>query len=190
MRKSRKIWSQSACKPGSVQPAGPKTRTDVTAIHLGRLLPDASRNLPGQRTWKPAWPGLLRAVLSLFGFAPGGVYHAAAVARGAVGSYPTLSPLPRTDPGRFAFCGTFPEVALAGRYPAPCFPGARTFLPRGLSALAAAAVRPTGAPGLIWVFRQGQAIRRRSTASHKRQFPSPTEAINLSHVRSSSRGVS
>lgn len=29
---------------------------------------------------------------------------------------------------RFAFCGTFPEVALAGRYPAPCFRGARTFL--------------------------------------------------------------
>ena len=31
-------------------------------------------------------------------------------------------------PGRFAFCGTFPEVAPAGRYPAPCFDGARTFL--------------------------------------------------------------
>jgi hypothetical protein len=30
--------------------------------------------------------------------------------------------------GRFAFCGTFPEVALAGSYPAPCFRGARTFL--------------------------------------------------------------
>ena len=30
---------------------------------------------------------------------------------------------------RFAFCGTFPGVAPAGRYPAPCFRGARTFLP-------------------------------------------------------------
>ncbi|MFM2045591.1 MAG: hypothetical protein RLY86_4167 [Pseudomonadota bacterium] len=30
--------------------------------------------------------------------------------------------------GRFAFCGTFPGVAPAGRYPAPCFRGARTFL--------------------------------------------------------------
>lgn len=37
---------------------------------------------------------------------------------------------------RFAFCGTFPRVAPAGRYPAPCFHGARTFLPRSLSALA------------------------------------------------------
>ncbi|GAC1040619.1 hypothetical protein thsrh120_06230 [Rhizobium sp. No.120] len=65
---------------------------------------------------------------SLFGFAPGGVFRAVAVARDAVGSYPTLSPLPDPKTGRFAFCGTFPEVAPAGRYPAPCFRGARTFL--------------------------------------------------------------
>lgn len=99
--------------------------------------------------------------LPLFGLAPGGVYRAASVASCAVGSYPTLSPLPRQDfsirPGRFAFCGTFPKVTLAGRYPAPCFHGARTFLPRGLSALAAAAVRPTGACGLKWLWSQGQA---------------------------------
>jgi hypothetical protein len=30
--------------------------------------------------------------------------------------------------GRFAFCGTFPGVAPAGRYPAPLVRGARTFL--------------------------------------------------------------
>ncbi len=30
--------------------------------------------------------------------------------------------------GRFAFCGTGSRVAPAGRYPAPCFRGARTFL--------------------------------------------------------------
>ncbi|GGB36588.1 hypothetical protein GCM10011316_05940 [Roseibium aquae] len=64
----------------------------MTAIHLGRLLPDASRNQPGQLAWKPAWA--LRPALPLFGLAPGGVYHAARVAEGAVGSYPTLSPLP------------------------------------------------------------------------------------------------
>jgi len=29
---------------------------------------------------------------------------------------------------RFFFCGTFPKVAFAGSYPAPCFHGARTFL--------------------------------------------------------------
>ena len=40
------------------------------------------------------------------------------------------------------------RVSPAGRYPASCFPGARTFLRRSLSALAAAATRPAGAPQL------------------------------------------
>ncbi len=62
------------------------------------------------------------------GLAPGGVYHAANVAIGAVRSYRTLSPLPGSA-GRFAFCGTFPGVSPAGCYPAPCFRGVRTFLP-------------------------------------------------------------
>ena len=35
-----------------------------------------------------------QALLFLFGFAPGGVYHAASVTRRAVRSYRTLSPLP------------------------------------------------------------------------------------------------
>jgi len=67
----------------------------------------------------------------LFGLAPGGVYRAVPVAGDAVRSYRTLSPLPAAPKRgrRFAFCGTFPGVAPAGRYPAPCFRGARTFLP-------------------------------------------------------------
>ncbi len=40
---------------------------------------------------------------------------------------------------RFAFCGTFPEVTPAGRYPASCFRGARTFL----STEWGAAIRPS-----------------------------------------------
>ena len=51
----------------------------------------------------------------LFGFAPGGVCRAVPVAGSAVGSYPTFSPLPPTHRRRFVLCGTFPEVALAGR---------------------------------------------------------------------------
>jgi len=56
----------------------------------------------------------------LFGLAPGGVYPAAPVARGAVRSYRTVSPLPLahgfpTGGGRFVFCGTFPGVAPPGR---------------------------------------------------------------------------
>ena len=42
------------------------------------------------------------------------------------------------------FCGTFPEVALAGRYPAPCSRGARTFLPPAVAGRKAA-VRPPDA---------------------------------------------
>jgi dimethylaniline monooxygenase (N-oxide forming) len=48
---------------------------------------DASCSLP------IVTPGLFEA-LPLFGLAPGGVCHAAHVTSGAVGSYPTLSPLP------------------------------------------------------------------------------------------------
>src|SRR5712672_1549965 len=71
----------------------------------------------------------------LLGLAPGGVCPAAAVAGGAVRSYRTISPLPpmpsQEGPAGSAvcFCGTFPRVAPAGRYPAPCLRGARTFLP-------------------------------------------------------------
>jgi hypothetical protein len=97
----------------------------VAAIPLGRLLPAASSNQPGRPAWKRAWRERLS---SLFGFAPGGVYRAVRIATSAVRSYRTLSPLPRRT-GRSAFCGTFPRVTPAGRYPAPCFHGARTFLP-------------------------------------------------------------
>ena len=48
----------------------------------------------------------------------------------------TISPLPPAGPQgtsrwawRYVFCGTFPGVAPAGRYPAPCLRGVRTFLP-------------------------------------------------------------
>src|ERR1700689_157668 len=77
---------------------------------------------------------LTRRASLLFGFAPGGACHAADVAARAVGSYRTLSPLPsrlmafRPAIRRFAFCGAFPGVAPAGRYPAPYPYGARTFL--------------------------------------------------------------
>ena len=119
------------------------------AIHLGRLSPGASSNQPGRRCGNAFRSARGRAsVPSLFGFAPGGVYLAAPVASRAVRSYRTLSPLlsqwayralrylrPSGPPcaalgsgKRFAFCGTVPGVAPAGRYPAPCFRGARTFL--------------------------------------------------------------
>ena len=88
------------------------------------------------------------ALPSLFGFAPGVVCHAVSVAGYAVRSYRTFSPLLPLPFGwgkRFVLCGTFPGVAPAGCYPAPYVDGARTFLPRSLSTVAGAAVRPTDA---------------------------------------------
>ncbi|AHB09585.1 hypothetical protein A265_00255 [Zymomonas mobilis subsp. mobilis str. CP4 = NRRL B-14023] len=83
---------------------------------------------------------------SLFGFAPGGVYLAIAVTGNAVRSYRTFSSLLYyRSKKRFVFCGTFPEVTLAGCYPAPLLLGARTFLPYVKNIPAAA--RPSGRKG-------------------------------------------
>src|SRR3990170_677724 len=84
----------------------------VMAIHL--WAPVAKRLMRPTRTARleiglagcPAAP-------PLFGLAPGGVCRAVSVARAAVRSYRTLSPLPASPEGfggRFAFCGTFPGV--------------------------------------------------------------------------------
>jgi hypothetical protein len=62
-------------------------------IHLGRSLPNASRNRPGRRLENV--PAARSSRSSLFGFAPGGVYHADRIAEVAVRSYRTLSPLPQ-----------------------------------------------------------------------------------------------
>lgn len=123
-RKTRKV-SKPPYKPGSGSCLsagdGHSSRPAVTS-RLERAYPEVSGR---------AAPALLTEGASLFALASGGVWLAAPVTRGAVRSYRTLSPLPRR-PGRFAFCGTIPRVTPAGRYPAPCIHGARTFLrPRG-----------------------------------------------------------
>ena len=81
---------------------------------------------------------------SLFGLAPNGVYRAPSITLGAVGSYPTFSPLPRPKPWRFVFCGTFRQSSSRINCPrvssaepglhgiVSC--GVRTFLPRQLNA--------------------------------------------------------
>ena len=57
----------------------------------------------------------------LFGLAPNGVFRAASLALGAVGSYPTFSPLPWPEPWRFVFCGTFRQQSLS-KLPPACIP--------------------------------------------------------------------
>jgi len=56
----------------------------------------------------------------LFGLAPAGGYRAASVTRRAVGSYPTISPLPRPRAGRCLFCGPVRRLAAPRRYLAAC----------------------------------------------------------------------
>ncbi len=103
-------------------------------IHLGRRSPGASCGLPGDRSrWATTLPclALVRVGFALPRRLPGR----------AVGSYPTVSPLPtlghrKASCGRRSvLCGTTPSARAARVLPGtlPC--GARTFLgPRALSA--------------------------------------------------------
>ena len=160
---------QTACKPGSVPPRRPSGLGAVMAIPLGRSLPSASCDRPERRRGGPPGIPRTRCLPLLLGLAPGGVFPAAAVAGGAVRSYRTVSPLPparRAEAGRrCTFCGTFPGVAPAGRYPAPYLRGARTFLsphdggerPSGRLATKIWAVRCLSKPrpprlhGILWL---------------------------------------
>jgi hypothetical protein len=81
-------------------------------ISLGWLSPTTSRGLPAAQTTRAGSRCLL-------GLAPTGGYRATPVARRAVGSYPTVSPLP-LDKGRSILCGPFRRLAAPRRYLAVC----------------------------------------------------------------------
>src|SRR6266568_1466646 len=81
-------------------------------ISLGWLSPATSRGLP-------AAPATRAGSRCLLGLAPTGGYRAASVAGRAVGSYPTVSPLP-LDKGRSVFCGPFRRLSAPRRYLAVC----------------------------------------------------------------------
>ena len=133
---ARPLFYQPACKPGSVHRRQSRKCDDHssgTSVAGCIVQPTRATGLePAGSRWGTN-PG---SASPLFGFAPGVVCRAADVTAGAVGSYPTLSPLLLAE--RSAFCGTVPEHAAsrlpAGRYPAPLFHGARTFLHARLSA--------------------------------------------------------
>src|SRR5512132_2025392 len=101
-------------------------------IHLGRPLPDASRDRPGRRRGNPL-AGLLSqdaGVPSLFGLAPGGVYRAVAVAGDAVRSYRTLSPLPAgRSPSAVCFLWHCPWGRPRRVLPGTVFPWSPDFPP-------------------------------------------------------------
>jgi hypothetical protein len=91
-------------------------------ICLGRPSPAISSSLPAAFPYiRLECSGLSVWVTPrrLFGLAPAGGYRATTVASGAVGSYPTVSPLPlsgKTGLGRFFFCGPFRRLAAPRRY--------------------------------------------------------------------------
>src|SRR5207249_10316597 len=87
-------------------------RNGQMVISLGWLSPATSRGLPAAQATRAG-------SRCLFGLAPTGGYRAAPVTRRAVGSYPTVSPLP-LDKGRFVFCGPLRRLAAPRRYLAVC----------------------------------------------------------------------
>jgi len=131
---------QMACKPGSVvgEPTDDHSSGTPVTERLARPTRAAHAETHGPCGLPP-----------LCGLAPGGVCRAAFVAEGAVRSYRPVSPLPPDLAARrrSVLCGTVPGVAPAGRYPAPCFRGARTFLHR---LAPAAAIRPSGPSNLVF----------------------------------------
>jgi len=100
----------------------------VMAIPLGpTLLRHLGATHPNSLAWKSAsCAGKPANALFLFGLAPGGVYRASLVAKVAVGSYPTLSPLPDKSGGLLS-------VALSLGSPPPGVTRHRISLEPGLS---------------------------------------------------------
>jgi hypothetical protein len=136
-----------------------------TTIPLGHASRRASRDQPGRRGGKPL---CLAAPPPLFGLAPGGVYPAAPVARGAVRSCRTVSPLPAGRLAALARAVCFlwhfpwgrPRRPLAGTvFPwSPDFP----LTPRGIS----------GRPA-VW---RGTSVRRSARKQGStRRSPRTTE---------------
>jgi hypothetical protein len=123
------------------------------AIHLGRPLPNASRDRPERRRERPARrsrPKPARLPL-LLGLAPGGVCPAAAVAAGAVRSYRTISPLPPRPSQRPTRARRCVSVALSLGSPPPGVTRHRASVEPGLSSPSqkelprpGAAIRPSG----------------------------------------------
>jgi len=97
-------------KPGSVPATGyPATGGD----HSSRAAVADGLKQPTRKHERAALDA------SLLGLAPGGVYLASDVTAGPGELLPHPFTLTRRG-GRTSLCGTFPGVAPAGRYPAPC----------------------------------------------------------------------
>ena len=142
---------QPACKPGSVWPPRLAARKRGGHSSWARIAPRLTQptRMAGPETVLKVSP---HAIPIRFCSRWGLPCRSCCQSRGGLLPHPftlatqAVPPLAEPEsPWRFAFCGTFPGVAPAGHYPAPCLHGARTFLTRGLSAIAGAAARPADA---------------------------------------------
>ena len=142
----RNTRGQTICKPGSVpvrcRPGDDHSSGTPVAGRLAQPTRAAAGNCRGP---KPARP---YSVLLPVGFT---VPHPLPGARCALTA--PFHPCPAWA-GRFAFCGTVPGVAPAGRYPAPCFRGARTFLPRPEPKAAIRSSGPAATIGRLHLWRK------------------------------------
>lgn len=151
-----RLRKENASRPVSRVLYGPGgfPRRNVAAIPLGRPLPDTSRDPPGQPARKPArapalsdacpavpirscsrWglPCRRRCRRARWALTP--PFHPSRDRRGGLLSV-------ALSLGLAACLAKGRSVSPAGRYPASCFHGARTFLHRTLSGPATAAARP------------------------------------------------
>jgi hypothetical protein len=142
---SMREGAQAACKPGSVP--GPKAGGWSFLWDPRRREPRATD--PGDRPENQPAPNTLAgigAVAPTWSCSRWGLpCRRRCRRRGALLPHPFTLARRQAEAcpgGRSALCGTFPGVAPAGCYPAPCFRGARTFLPRPR---AGATIRPPDA---------------------------------------------
>lgn len=140
----------------------PEDGSHVTAIPLGRPLPDASSDQPGRRPGNgPVLRPRTQSVSPLFGLAPGGVCRAAPVTGRAVRSYRTLSPLPAAEAA-----GGLLSVALSLGSPPPDVIRRRASVEPGLSSPILRSKRPSGRlAGTSSPKRRARSSARRSGGS-------------------------
>ena len=142
------------------------------AIHLRRRLPAVSSDPPGCFWASSPWCRHLHPAGSCSGRGLPGQ----PVTRLPVGSYPTISPLPARLPA-VSFCGTLPEVSLAGCYPAPCS------AELGLSSAGnpAAAICPPPGAIVAGPTATSRPSRRRGLRYGGAQMPGDTSASSTGH---------
>ena len=128
------LMMRMVCKPGSVPGPRPRRWPFIWARACARARaanPDLGPRRPCEIFARGPYSALLRVGLAVPVRLPG--------LRWAL--TPPFHPYPAEVAGRSVFCGAFPRVAPAGRYPAPLPCGARTFLTRPNRA--SAAIRPS-----------------------------------------------